>query len=85
MFPWIPVAGEPCPSCNGTRVCWVCGGTGTHGDHPCGNCYGTGQCQKCAGTGVVNLQRSEDRVQSPKPNAALKQAKRLHLETVEVR
>lgn len=47
-----------CPECNGSGICWVCGGTGRiwympPNDDWCAACNGGGECFKCDGTGLV--------------------------------
>jgi hypothetical protein len=47
---------EPCYECDGTRLCWSCGGTGrrSNGDR-CGQCVGRGLCIVCNGDGELPL------------------------------
>lgn len=53
---------QPCGTCNGTKKCHQCHGTGVktywvstgQKIQECGGCRGTGSCQICLGTGVMH-------------------------------
>lgn len=49
-----------CTACDGTGVCWGCGGAGTYSHSSDGNekytceaCKGSGKCNACGGTGLA--------------------------------
>ena len=48
---------NPCPHCNGKRICQTCGGKGrvdwgTEKERDCPTCETSGDCAKCGGSGV---------------------------------
>lgn len=51
-----PKSNEPCPTCHGTGVCDMCGGSGelmtSARDKVCRKCNGSGNCQQCNGSGL---------------------------------
>lgn len=55
-----PTAGATCDACNGSRLCWICRGTGDHGGQQCGNCWGSGRCPRCGGTGIYMARAERD-------------------------
>lgn len=51
-----------CRDCDGTGLCWRCGGEGIWdgGDTTCGFCGGDGGCDRCGGTGTEPVDAPDD-------------------------
>lgn len=56
IFAYLMVSGcyDSCNDCDGTGVCFYCGGDGGVSAGICPKCAGDGECPYCTGTGKRN-------------------------------